>query len=89
MHHLRTEAAAVQLQLSETWMREYQVLPQRTHPLMTMSGTGGYLLTGYKVRSIFGKGALAAFEVSSRNQDEAQGEEGEDEPKRKKQRTRR
>lgn len=72
-------------------MREYQVLPKRTHPLMTMSGTGGYLLTAYKVRSEFGKGAVEAFEPSNRAADmDSEGEcnEGE-EPKRKKQRTRR
>merc|ERR1719209_458013 len=39
----------VNLKLSESWMREYQVLPGRTHPLMQMSGGGGYLLTGYVV----------------------------------------
>lgn len=35
----------IQRRLSETWYREYQVLPSRTHPQMSMSGTGGYLLT--------------------------------------------
>ncbi|KAJ2212317.1 tRNA (adenine(58)-N(1))-methyltransferase non-catalytic subunit trm6 [Coemansia sp. RSA 487] len=33
------------VQLTESWLREYQVLPKRTHPLMTMSGGGGYLLS--------------------------------------------
>ena len=37
------------LQLSETWLREYQVLPERTHPEVNMSGGGGYLLRGTKV----------------------------------------
>ncbi|RKP40422.1 Gcd10p-domain-containing protein [Dimargaris cristalligena] len=32
-------------QITESWMREYQVLPGRTHPTMTMSAGGGYLLT--------------------------------------------
>jgi len=40
---------AVNLDLSETWMREYQVLPARTHPLMRMNGASGYVLTGIKV----------------------------------------
>ncbi|XP_050406117.1 tRNA (adenine(58)-N(1))-methyltransferase non-catalytic subunit TRM6 [Patella vulgata] len=35
----------VNLQLTETWYREYQVLPQRTHPAVRMTGNGGYLLT--------------------------------------------
>lgn len=39
----------VLLKLSETWMRQYQVLPERTHPMVNMSGGGGYLLTGYKI----------------------------------------
>ncbi|KAK1923132.1 putative eukaryotic translation initiation factor 3 62 kDa subunit [Papiliotrema laurentii] len=30
--------------LSESWMRTYQVLPGRTHPMMSTSATGGYLL---------------------------------------------
>lgn len=37
------------LRLSETWLRHYQVLPQRTHPAINMSGGGGYLLYGTKV----------------------------------------
>ncbi|GFO32261.1 tRNA (adenine(58)-n(1))-methyltransferase non-catalytic subunit trm6 [Plakobranchus ocellatus] len=37
--------AGLQLKLSETWFREYQILPQRTHPKINMSGTGGFLLT--------------------------------------------
>lgn len=37
------------LKLSETWLRQYQVLPNRTHPEVNMSGGGGYLLTGTKL----------------------------------------
>lgn len=33
----------------ESWWREAQVLPSRTHPTMSTSGTGGYLLSGTKV----------------------------------------
>lgn len=40
---------AVALQLQESWWREHQVLPGRTHPEMMVSATGGYILTGYKV----------------------------------------
>jgi tRNA (adenine-N(1)-)-methyltransferase non-catalytic subunit len=32
----------------ETWCREYQTLEQRSHPLMTGSATGGFILRGYK-----------------------------------------
>jgi tRNA (adenine-N(1)-)-methyltransferase non-catalytic subunit len=35
--------------ISETWMREYQVLPGRTHPNMHMTSASGFLLTGCKV----------------------------------------
>lgn len=37
------------VQLQESWMREIQVLPARTHPMMAMSGSGGYMLSGIRV----------------------------------------
>ena len=40
---------AVSLQLQEPWLREYQVLPGRSHPTMSMLGTGGFLLSGIAV----------------------------------------
>ena len=40
---------AVALQLQEPWLREHQVLPGRSHPTMSMLGTGGYLLSGIAV----------------------------------------
>lgn len=40
---------AVALTLQESFWRESQVLPGRTHPTMTMSATGGYLLSGTAV----------------------------------------
>jgi tRNA (adenine-N(1)-)-methyltransferase non-catalytic subunit len=48
---LRDGRHAVQLILCDSFFREYQVLPSRTHPLITMSCTGGYLLSGIKVES--------------------------------------
>lgn len=33
----------------EGWLRQYQVLPGRTHPMMAMSGSGGYVLHTIKV----------------------------------------
>lgn len=30
--------------ITEAWLRQYQVLPGRTHPLMNMTGSGGYIL---------------------------------------------
>uniref|UniRef100_A0A0B7AXE2 tRNA (adenine(58)-N(1))-methyltransferase non-catalytic subunit TRM6 n=1 Tax=Arion vulgaris TaxID=1028688 RepID=A0A0B7AXE2_9EUPU len=48
---IKKRGIGIQLRLSETWFREYQVLPQRTHPMMNMSGTGGYLLTFITVQA--------------------------------------
>jgi len=35
--------------VTEAWKRKYQVLPGRTHPMMNMSGTGGYILHAFKI----------------------------------------
>lgn len=35
--------------VTEPWLRRYQVLPGRTHPMMAMSGSGGYILHAIKV----------------------------------------
>ncbi|KAF8204077.1 Gcd10p family-domain-containing protein [Pholiota molesta] len=35
--------------VSETWLRRYQVLPGRTHPMMAMSGSGGFLCHATKI----------------------------------------
>lgn len=48
---MQRDRAAVGLQLQESWWREYQVLPGRTHPTMSTSGTGGYILSGIKTAS--------------------------------------
>eukprot|EP00581_Thalassiosira_minuscula_P015158 CAMPEP_0183713682 /NCGR_PEP_ID=MMETSP0737-20130205/8454_1 /TAXON_ID=385413 /ORGANISM="Thalassiosira miniscula, Strain CCMP1093" /LENGTH=642 /DNA_ID=CAMNT_0025942501 /DNA_START=91 /DNA_END=2019 /DNA_ORIENTATION=+ len=40
---------AINLRLTDTWFREYQVLDGRTHPNMTMSQNGGYILLGTKL----------------------------------------
>ncbi|KAL5727282.1 hypothetical protein ACHQM5_000497 [Ranunculus cassubicifolius] len=49
MHKLQAGKMAISLQITEPWLREYQVLPLRTHPFMQMSGFGGYILSGIKV----------------------------------------
>ncbi|MED6132461.1 hypothetical protein PIB30_019257 [Stylosanthes scabra] len=51
MHNLQLAKMAIGLQISEPWLREYQVLPSRTHPSMQMSAFGGYILTGTKICS--------------------------------------
>ena len=49
MHDMQTAGDAVRLQISSSWCREYQVLPQRTHPEMTMNADGGFVLSGVKL----------------------------------------
>lgn len=51
MHNLQLGKMAIGLQISEPWLREYQVLPSRTHPHMQMSASGGYILTGTRICS--------------------------------------
>ncbi|XP_031118360.1 tRNA (adenine(58)-N(1))-methyltransferase non-catalytic subunit trm6 [Ipomoea triloba] len=51
MHNLQVEKLAIGLQISEPWLREYQVLPSRTHPHMQMSAFGGYILSGTRICS--------------------------------------
>jgi tRNA (adenine-N(1)-)-methyltransferase non-catalytic subunit len=46
---LQRQGLAINIRLSDTWMREYQVLPGRTHPSMNMSQSGGFILTGIKL----------------------------------------
>ncbi|KAM8946240.1 tRNA (adenine(58)-N(1))-methyltransferase non-catalytic subunit TRM6 [Pelodytes ibericus] len=46
---LREKGGVVNLKLSETWLRNYQVLPDRSHPKLIMSGGGGYILHGITV----------------------------------------
>jgi len=46
---LRTNPQYLAPSVSESWLRRYQVLPGRTHPMMTTSGGGGYLLHAIKI----------------------------------------
>lgn len=46
---LKTTQKAVHMELSDSWLREYQILPERTHPTVMMDCHGGYLLTGITV----------------------------------------
>uniref|UniRef100_A0A673BI04 tRNA (adenine(58)-N(1))-methyltransferase non-catalytic subunit TRM6 n=1 Tax=Sphaeramia orbicularis TaxID=375764 RepID=A0A673BI04_9TELE len=46
---LKEQGGTVSLRLTDTWLRHYQVLPNRTHPVLLMSGGGGYLLSGTTV----------------------------------------
>lgn len=41
-------AKGFSLQISESWIRGYQILENRTHPEINMQGASGYVLTGIK-----------------------------------------
>ena len=55
---LQRRSLAINLRLTETWAREYQILPGRTHPNMNMSQSGGYILTGVKLCPVTGLNEL-------------------------------
>lgn len=44
---LKAQSNVAALKLSCNWMRNYQVLPDRTHPEVTMNASSGFLLSGY------------------------------------------
>lgn len=46
---LKTSGDVTNLRITSNWLRMYQILPNRTHPDVNMSGSGGFLLTGYTV----------------------------------------
>lgn len=47
--YLHKNNMACHTRIFENWLRYYQILKDRTHPLMQMSGFGGYLLVGIKL----------------------------------------
>ncbi|CAH0476091.1 unnamed protein product [Peronospora belbahrii] len=58
---LQKMEAVIDLQLNETWTRENQVLPGRTHPEMNMSACSGYLLWGIKILDVPPLGGLRSI----------------------------
>lgn len=48
---LAQQSNLINLRLTDTWLRNYQIESNRTHPLVNMTGSGGYLLTGTVVES--------------------------------------
>jgi len=46
---MRSSPCFLGVNLTESWLRRYQILPGRTHPMMNMPGSGGYLLHATKV----------------------------------------
>ena len=55
---LQKRKIAINLRLSDTWMRQYQVLEGRTHPSMNMTQSGGFILTGTKLCPLTGQNEL-------------------------------
>lgn len=49
LQYTRKDPNFLATQLTESWQRTYQVLPGRTHPMMTTSAMGGYLLHATRV----------------------------------------
>jgi tRNA (adenine-N(1)-)-methyltransferase non-catalytic subunit len=45
-NHLLSLRMATNVTVTETWYRPQQILPNRTHPEMSMNATGGFLLHG-------------------------------------------
>ncbi|XP_063934319.1 tRNA (adenine(58)-N(1))-methyltransferase non-catalytic subunit TRM6-like [Zophobas morio] len=50
-NELRNNPDYIRVELIEIWTRDYQVLPQRTHPNINMTGTSGCILTGIKINN--------------------------------------
>jgi tRNA A58 N-methylase Trm61 len=46
---MKTKNYYIHIKLFDMWAREYQVLKNRTHPMMYMPSHSGYLLTAIKV----------------------------------------
>lgn len=47
---LKATGEVTNLRITSNWLRMLQILPNRTHPDVNMSGNGGFLLTGYTVK---------------------------------------
>jgi len=46
---MRSQPQYLAPNITESWLRKYQVLPGRTHPVMSTSGSGGYVLHAIKI----------------------------------------
>eukprot|EP00300_Choanocystis_sp_HF-7_P013447 c18302_g1_i2.p1 GENE.c18302_g1_i2~~c18302_g1_i2.p1 ORF type:complete len:470 (+),score=123.61 c18302_g1_i2:34-1443(+) len=51
MNALSKSGEGANMSLADSWFREYQVLPGRTHPINSMSASSGFLLTGVRVEA--------------------------------------
>ena len=82
---LQKQNLAINLRLSDTWFREYQVLPGRTHPNMTMSQNGGFILTGIKLDPVLGVNEMDEDE-RKKIRDQMGGRRGKSKTQKKKER---
>jgi len=48
---LKKRGGSIHVEIADSWLREYQILDDRTHPFIRMSGASGYLLSGIIVQS--------------------------------------
>ncbi|CAF2982346.1 unnamed protein product [Rotaria socialis] len=48
---LKKRGGTIHVEIADSWLREYQILDERTHPFIRMSGASGYLLSGMIVQS--------------------------------------
>ncbi|WFC99502.1 tRNA (adenine(58)-N(1))-methyltransferase non-catalytic subunit trm6 [Malassezia yamatoensis] len=46
---IRANPNFINVSITEPWLRRYQVLPARTHPDMTTSASGGYILHAIRI----------------------------------------
>ncbi|KAH7930926.1 Gcd10p-domain-containing protein [Leucogyrophana mollusca] len=58
--------------LTESWLRRYQVLPGRTHPTMSSSGSGGFLLHAIKVYDDPSASSVMTHRQSKRRKEDIQ-----------------
>ncbi|KAG1904757.1 Gcd10p-domain-containing protein [Suillus fuscotomentosus] len=68
---LRLDPGYLAPSITESWLRRYQVLPGRTHPTMSTSGSGGFLLHAIKVYDDPNASKVSSHRQSKRQKKEA------------------
>lgn len=48
--YLKSSPSFIHVKLHDMWAREYQVLKNRTHPMMYMPAHSGYIVTAIRVK---------------------------------------
>ena len=62
---LQLSKLAMRVEVTESMLLHHQVLPGRTHPVMTDSATGGYVVSGIRIQSCSSDEAGEAQEVET------------------------